>query len=1326
MLYNSYRFRNFYYCSFKIDRGAFMNKQTFSGFRLTLLFIMIISLSLSFIKIVSATRPISSVLPVVQGASLKIVDPKMRPNPVVNEGNKIALMVVDNNNRPVTDVTFRSGSPDIADVDGATGVVQGRKQGFATITALRRNGESVSEFIVVSKVEKTIGERVPGGMAQDTSSRIYISDPQNNVILRKDGFSSPVNIFAGKKGNNGRVDGRRTVALFDGPTAVAINAQDGAIYIADTLNHSIRKIDFKDEVSTALGNRNGSPGINSDDETPFDQVAFSSPRGVAADIGGNLFIADTENHAIYVADFTEKKLTLLAGLPDTAGKADGQGRSASFTRPSSIAVSKDGRSIAVADSGNNSVRLITRDGIVTTIKRAGSSSFNFSEREGNFGEEQQVDDFDAPRSVSFDDAGNIYVVDNSGVQIITDPMGTRQRIVFLAQDGTFGEAVNVVVQGTAAFVLDDKSASETDALTRVTVGAPEIASLSLDSDSLAGGSEVIITGKNFAPESQVVLGDNQVVNFVVRSATEIQLIVPSQSAPGIRTLSVQTRGGVAQRPFFITAKLFKDLSDGGITTVAGGVPFLGDGGNAVLGKLNIPFISGLAIDSTGNLFIGDSANNRVRRVNQSGIITTVAGNGNSGFNGDNIPAISAGISSPAGIAIDGEGNLFIAERRNQIIRRVDASTGLITTMAGTGDFGFAGDGGPAITATLAEPTAITVDSEGNLFIVDAINNRVRRVDAKTGIITTVAGNGQTNFSGDGGPAIEAGLFFGLGGGVAIGNKGDLFIADSLHNRIRRVNAETGIIMTVAGSEIGGSGGDGGAAIEANLLFPINIALDVSDNLFIADMFNARVRRVDAETGIITTIVGGGTGTGGDGGPASDASVISAALALDGLKNLFIADISNRIRRVDAVTGIITTVAGGSNEVGDGGPATKAALNVNDSFGIAIDGQDSIFLVNDGDNRVRRIDSITGVITTVAGNGVRGFSGDGGPASSASLAVPKDLAMDESGNLFIADTFNNRIRRIDSRTGIITTIAGNGQFEFSGDGGPAAIAGFNFPRCVAVDRMGNIFVGDTGNSRVRRIDIRTGIIKTIAGNGSPFFSGDGGPATGAGLEPTDLFVDREGNLLIADQFNGRIRRVDSGGNIITVAGGGGSIDDNIPALNALLSGPGGMTADSEGNLFFAETFNNRIRRIDSSSGLIITVAGTGSTGFSGDGGPAITATLAEPSSLALDKKGNLFIIDTGNSALRAVKGIVKGQVAVTISGASFTKPNLTITGAGFGSSGASVNLNGQEVGRFIVNQTDTQITLRGNKKKLNLKKGQNQLNVTAGGVMSNTFTFNFVD
>ena len=653
-----------------------------------------------------------------------------------------------------------------------------------------------------------------------------------------------------------------------------------------------------------------------------------------------------------------------------------------------------------------------------------------------------------------------------------------------------------------------------------------------------------------------------------------------------------------------------------ITSIVGGGP---NGTTALSADLGQP--GSVTIDPSGNVIVSANAMNQVFKIDTMGNFSVLAGTGVAGFSGDNGPATAARLSNPWGVATDKSGNVFIVDTGNQRIRRVDAASGQITTVAGNGVYSFSGDGGPATSASLWDPQGISLDASGNLFIADYGNCRVRRVDASTGIITTVAGNGVPGFSGDGGPATSAQLS--RIWSVALDNSGNLFIADTSNYRVRRVDTATHVITTVAGGGSAGLG-DGGLATSAFLNTVFGVAIDPAGNLFIPDAGDERIREVDSKTAIITTVVGSGSpGFSGDGGPATAATLnFPMSVVADPLGNLIIADtFNNRVRRVDVGAAKIATFAGGGTG-GDGRPATNAILV--QPYGITVDSSGNIFIADTLNERIRRVDASTANITTVAGAGWQGSTGDGGPATSAALFDPRGVAVDSLGNIYIGNAGNSTVRQVGS-SGTISSPLSSTSLATAGG--------------VAVDAFGNLFITNSGTHQILRMDHTTGSITVVAGNGSAGYTGDGGSATSATLSlPQGVAIDPPGNLFIADTDNNVIRRVDANTRIITTVAGNGSSGfsgDGGPATAATLAVPERVAVDSAGNLFVADLVNNRIRRVDATSGLIATVAGNGIAGFSGDGGQATSASLNTPADIAVDKFGYVYVVDLWNNRVRKV-------------------------------------------------------------------------------------------
>ena len=638
-----------------------------------------------------------------------------------------------------------------------------------------------------------------------------------------------------------------------------------------------------------------------------------------------------------------------------------------------------------------------------------------------------------------------------------------------------------------------------------------------------------------------------------------------------------------------------------ISTIAGnGRQQFGAGGQATNASLVQPnFVTS---DSAGNFYVSDTYFQQVFRITPAGVITAYAGNGTQGFSGDGGQATAAQLFAPEGLAVDSSGNLYIADLGNYRVRMV-TPTGVISTVAliGTG------------------VVAVAVDGSGNLYVSGG--EAVVKVNA-AGTVTPFAGNGNAGYSGDNVPATSASLFNPRG--LCVDSAGNVYLADTQNDRIRKIDTH-GIITTVAGDATGGFTGDGMQATATSLFQPSDVRIDSKGNLYISDGLNGRLRMVNP-TGIISTVAGGGTSL--QDGVALQESLAPTGIALDPNGNVLVAELNyRRVRRVNLAQGVITTVAGQlpTPNAGDNVPATSTPLL--SPVGVAVDPVGNVYVSDYTDQRIRRIGA-SGIIATVAGNGIPGYT-PSGPASAAEIGGPQGISLDPLGDLYFAAGV---VQKIDFN-GAISTVAGSGADGYGGDHGPAKSALLLGPADAVADGVGNFYISDRGNSVIRMVN-SAGIITTFAGTNKAAYGGDGGPATAAQLfQPYQLALDQSGNLYIADWGNSRVRKINSGGIITTVAGGGaGALGDGGPATAATIGGNlFGVAIDAAGNLYI--TSDSRIRKVDASTGLISTIAGTGTGGFSGDGGLATNATIHGAQSIAVDSAGNVYFSDATNLRVR---------------------------------------------------------------------------------------------
>ena len=900
---------------------------------------------------------------------------------------------------------------------------------------------------------------------------------------------------------------------------------------------------------------------------------------------------------------------------------------------------------------------------ISTVAGTGSSGFN-----GNGGSATSAQ-LNTPTDAVRDAAGNLYIADlgNSMVRKVN----------------TSGVITAFAGTGTAGFAGDGGPATAAE--------LDQPFGLLLDS---AGNLYVADQG---ASENRIRKIDTSGV--ITTFAGNGSLSASPDGTPAVSAAIGQPQYmAIAPAGFFfsddVNSKVWKINSSGILTTVASG----------------IPSALGLAADPAGNLYVAAFSGSVVDKIDTSGHVTVVAGNGSGGYSGDGGPATSATLNRPYGVAFFG-GSLYISEYGNRVVRKVDTS-GTITTVVGNGSCCYSGDGGPATSAALNAPSGLHFDGGGDLFISDFQNNTVREV-------ALLAPNDLLSLSGAA-PAIVAtgqGYAYTLAvtdpGGV--GSASGVTLSDTLPAGVAFVSATTtqgtctasgsavtcaigamavGATVTVTINVTAPSAGaslTNSASVSANQTDPFTLDNTVSEttiaspdadlsvtasaspnpavagrvvrfgmvvhnagpavatNVVLANSLTAGVpiQSTSASQGSCTTataavncslgtLASGASATvsiavllTGSVSPATNTATVSADQA-DPNSADNTASVQVPLVAVGSALSAFAGTQGEIGYIGDGGPATAARLA--NPVGIVGDSAGNIYIADQSNNVIRKVDP-SGVISTFAGTGAAGYSGDGGPAASAQLNQPTWVALDSAGDLLVADSSNNVIRSI-SPSGTITTVAGNGKPGYAGDGGPAKSAELSGPQTVTALPSGGLLISDTNNSVVRQVDA-SGRITTFAGNGAAGLSGNGGPATAAALNsPQATAVDANGDILIDDCGSNEIRKVDHTGTITAFAGNGigGFFGDGGPATLAEMNCPEGLAVDGD-FVFFTDTNNQRVRQIDP-FGTITTIAGGASSNngnnFSCQNDPPLQAAVPSPAGLFMDSSATLYIAETSTS------------------------------------------------------------------------------------------------
>jgi trimeric autotransporter adhesin len=1016
-------------------------------------------------------------------------------------------------------------------------------------------------------------------VAIDSAGDIFIGDVSLDIVreVTPDGVIQTV---AGTGARGDSPDGMlATSAKLDCVGDVAVNAA-GDLFIAECMGHKVRRVDHLTHLLSTYAGNGAACCYSGDGGSPTGPNAkLEGPTAIVFDSSGKLLILDGYYVRQVSADGSQitTRTTLWPGpneteysvAVDSAGNVYTSGANNGVWRNGTVQLATGRtRSVAVGPqdeivmAGDDS-RIYGLDGQGGKAPIAGTTVGNPASGDGGPALSAA---FTSLGHMTFDSTGNLYVVDYQRVRSITP---------YLAPDAP--TSVHATLTGTSATVTWSAPTNNT--------GLP-VAKYTMTTHSVADSNIAPVSVAGLPPATTTAvagLAFHHQYSFTVRAWNGWLSSAESVASPTVTPL--------------IPAGQIRTYAGGGAPPGPGQVS--GPGGGATsIGQ--VPF----ALGNQGPIvYIGDLVNPVVRET-FGGAEDTVAGNDAFDFSGDNAYPQSAGMRGAGAVTYCPAGNaIYMADTFNYRIRKVQNS--VISTVVGTGAPGYSGDGGPATKAQIGRVFGLACGADGaSLLIADSDNGAIRVLDG--------SGNIQT-------------LWFGLGfpTGIAVVDANTLLVSDTGTNAVWYLIQNVGACVE-AGNTFPAAYGcfPAGATSRTALAGPRGIAFD-GQSLYIAEESGNRVRVVDDATGSMASFAGTGTaGFGGDGGPAISAKLNFPTSVVLSNGALYVADFANaRLRQIDLTTHVITTAAGNGtlSYDGDGAEATTKILGNPDA--VAVDGAGNEYVVDNYDNKVRKVD-LDGQISTVAGNGFTGYTGNGGPATAATLNDPRGVAVDGLGDVFISDTANNVVRMVDHATRKISTYA----------------TGLKAPRGLAVDGAGNLYIADTGNNRVKKVEALTHVISTVAGDGVAGYSGDGGPATSARLNgPRGLAVDASGNLFISDTDNDVVRKV-NGGVISTVAGIGtvAAGGDGGLAVNAGLNFPFGLAFDGSGNLLIADTGNQRIRRVGA-DGRIATVAGSCGQGFAGDLGLAVQAKLNFPEGLAVDGNGTVLIADSANNRVRAFRG-----------------------------------------------------------------------------------------
>jgi hypothetical protein len=688
------------------------------------------------------------------------------------------------------------------------------------------------------------------------------------------------------------------------------------------------------------------------------------------------------------------------------------------------------------------------------------------------------------------------------------------------------------------------------------------------------------------------------------------------------------------------------------TTLAGNTGYGSADGTGSAARFACPL--GVAVDRAGNAYVADSVNNTIRKLTPTGVVTTVAGLAGSAGSADGTGS-AAQFNNPDGVAVDSAGNLYVTDHGNNTIRKVTpvGTNWLVTTLAGlAGSTGNAN--GTNSAARFNYPAGVAVDTNGNLYVADVGNNTIRKVTSvgTNWVVTTLAGTA----AGFNNPT-----------GVAVDHAGNVYVTDEANQTIRKVTP-VGVVTTLAGLA-GSAGSADGTGSAARFNNPRGAAVDSAGNVYVADDDNQTIRKV-TPAGVVTTLAGltGSFGS-ADGTNSAARFAWPHGVAVDGAGNVYVADSFNSTIREVTPAGtnwLVTTLAGrATSGYGGGTDGTGSAARFNTPFGVAVDSAGNVYVADLGNDTIRKV-TPAGEATTLAGLAGSPGSADG-TNSAATFNAPAGLALDSAGNLYVTDWGNHTIRKMTpvGTDWVVTTLAGRAGQMGSANGTNSA-ARFYHPGGVAVDSAGNVYVADAWNDTIRKMTPAgtNWVVTTLAG-----VAGDAGISDGTGSgarfnSPWAMALDSAGNLYVTDWGNSTIRKVTAQGRVTLLAGAPGVAGSADGTNNAArFNYPYGLSVDGAGNLYVADTGNNTIRKLAplGTNWVVTTLAGLAGSFGSADG-TGSAAQFWAPEDVAVDSAGNLYVADGANTTIR------KGFLASSVPAPNLQPPSLSAGQFGFGITG----------------------------------------------------------